>query len=105
MKKVREYYINNFCVVKFRDVSDVYNAETGDLYQVSDCSSTQDLVKNLSIGQKEYLLNAIKLIVEKSEENEQMVERFLDKDPELCNALLKMQDEVIESYKVNHASG
>lgn len=74
------------------------------MYQISDLSSISDLAKNLSFGQKEHLLNAIKLVVEKSEDNEQMVERILDKDPELCNVLYKMQDEVIESYKINHAA-
>ena len=51
-----------------------------------------------------YILNAIKLVVEKSEENEQMMEKLLEKDPDLCNILLKMEDEVIESYKVNHTA-
>ena len=34
-------------VVKFRDISDVYNQETNELYQVSECSTITDLSKNL----------------------------------------------------------
>ena len=34
-----------------------------------------------------------------------MIEKILDKDSELWNALLKIEDEVIESYKVNFMSG
>eukprot|EP00344_Euplotes_crassus_P011803 CAMPEP_0197009630 /NCGR_PEP_ID=MMETSP1380-20130617/50904_1 /TAXON_ID=5936 /ORGANISM="Euplotes crassus, Strain CT5" /LENGTH=195 /DNA_ID=CAMNT_0042431015 /DNA_START=16 /DNA_END=603 /DNA_ORIENTATION=+ len=69
--------------VKYRDIADIYNQETWEPYQISDCTSVQDIMKNLSLGQKEFLLNAIKDIVEKSEEHEQAIEKILDKDPEL----------------------
>jgi hypothetical protein len=100
--------------VKYRDISDVYNQESGDMYvqmrnpnstslgakngsnmyQITDCSSVSDLSKYLSTGQKEFLLNSIKMIVEKGEEHEQMIEKMLEKDPELLNVLTKMLDEV-----------
>ena len=41
--------------MKYRDISDVYNSETGELYQITDLSTVGDLSKNLSIGQKEYM--------------------------------------------------
>ena len=81
--------------VKFRDISDVYNQETGEICT----STTPNLFKNLSIGQKEYILNAIKTVIEKQEGAEQEIEKLLEKDQALCDELLRIQEEVIESYK------
>lgn len=76
--------------VKYRDISDVENYDK--------CTTFPELFKNMSIGQKEYILNAIKLVIEKDPSCEEVIEKLLEKDPALLDILCKMQDEVIDSY-------
>ncbi|CAI2376989.1 unnamed protein product [Moneuplotes crassus] len=66
--------------------------------------SYRQLYKNMSIQQKENLLDSIKGVVLKSEEHENAIEYILDKHPDLCEILLEIEDDVIESYKNNSNS-
>ena len=54
-------------------------------------SLKQVLSQDLTLGQKEFLMDTIKEVVIANPDNEKIIASLLDEDPELCNMLLKVQ--------------